>query len=219
MTRRIITIIVASLLIAGGGAFIWFHLHSDANRFDRPLMRGVGEVLAEETAKAIQDHGQIVVVISHVHRERGTPENIQWETFAAELQKHPTITIAVTQEVGPDPLEGLAGCPSAALKQIFEQHGQGDAIVFLMELPQWRWVERKVVLPSIKSKVIVLANTALMPKSQYEGYFSKGILSTLILGQWGGEGAGSIEPRNPREAFHREFRIFTAENFVSLPGE
>ena len=93
---------------------------------------GFGQALADQTAQAVQDHGQIVAVINAPHQVPGEPLHAVWEGFQNELKQHPGVTLAIT-EVLSDDGTGIppgAGCSRDQLKQIIENHAGASAIVF-----------------------------------------------------------------------------------------
>ncbi|MCG3147366.1 MAG: hypothetical protein PCFJNLEI_00805 [Verrucomicrobiae bacterium] len=216
MTRQNITVVITILIVVLCGLSIWRTLRPISDKFETNSFVGSGQGLADTTAQAVQNRGEVVAVITTAHQEQGSSLSFVWDAFRAEFKKHAGITLTI-QMLPPDQGEGVPGCSSVAFKEILEQHSQASAIVFFMSLPDWRWLQTKVVVPHISAKVIVLAEAPPFPKSHYTGYFTSGILSGLITQRRGGAPNHVPKPKTPREWFHNEYQIFTPQNYESLP--
>ena len=218
MNRKIIAVI-ASLVILVAGVCLWRTLRPSAgNQFDGGIPVGVGQVLAEETAKAVQDHGRVVAVIGKAAQESFGVAPTEWATFRTELKKHPGVIIDAT-EVDPPDTDGMPGCSAAAFNDILERHSQADAIIFFMALPSWHFFSTKVALPPPPTaKIIVMGGLMTStPKIYYTGYFTSKLLSVLLIGRVAAAPDQIAEPKTPREKFHNGYLVITPANYESLP--
>jgi len=206
--------IVVSIVIVGAGISLWRTLRPISDRFDPTTSLAVGQVLAEETAKAIQNKGQVVAVLSKHHQEPVGAAHAEWQAFRDELKKHPGIALTAT-EAPPDP-EGLPGLSPAAFKEILERHSQVAAIVFFEPLPSWRRMEGALPPPPT-ARVIALGLPLLSPKNEFTGYFTQNLLAVLLCRQLNrGPNYVNTSP-TPRERFHNEYQIITPQNYETLP--
>lgn len=212
------TVVIASVVLLGAAVAIWQTFRAPAIN-QQPFL-GVGQVLAEQTAKLLQDRGRVVAVITADHQQPGNPLHTQWEAFQGELKKHSGITMAATETIVPDPNDpqaDTAACSLAAFASVLERHAQADAIVFFVGLPGWHWLEERNLVPrSIGSKIIVLGSTSIGAKQHYEPYFLKEIVSVLVI-RWASSPSSTAKPRTPREWFDQEYQILTPQNYQSLP--
>ena len=76
----------------------------------------------------------------------------------------------------------------------------------------------KVSIPeAVTAKILVLGDAPVSPKNHYEGYFSRRLVSVLITRRRENGSDQIAKPKTPREKFHNEYQVFTAQNFESLP--
>jgi len=213
---------IAGLLIVGALVALWFEFRPATQSVDRtPIvgkMTGMGDVLAEETVKAVHGKGRIVVVTPQDPAIAGRWPDDRWETFQRELKKHTAINIIATEIVPADGADGPPpGCSRAAFQTLLERHAQADAIVFFMNLPDWERVE--TTIPQLaKLKIIVVDDHRRgPPKRNYAGYFVNGILAALIGERTANEDQPASQPKTPREWFDKFYQVYTPQNYESLP--
>jgi len=206
--QRPATVIIASLVIVAALASLWFRFHPSTPLVDHTagdaIASRAGTVLAEETVKAIDDHGRLVLVI-----DRDDPSVV---AFLDELKKHGSISLITTEIALPDPQE-RRHCSSATFKRLLDQYAQADAIVFGNGLPEWSTVA--AALPEHSVKIIALDNDeAFHLRAHYSGYFAKGFLSALIAHR--ADAKPSDPHRAPLEWFDQHYQVYTPENYDSL---
>ena len=224
MAQRKVKIIIASVAIVGSLASLWWMFRPPTVKYDRgPIIgitTGLGEVLAEETAQAIHDHGQIVVVTDYYREQTAGTWADCAVTFYRELKKHGNVSIVATEVVRPDPAEApWISCPVSVFTNLMERYAGVDAIVFFIDLPEW--VRVNSLFPtSAKAKMIAVdtsENGFYPAKLRYGGYFSGGRLSVLISKNKI-DTAKPVTPRTPREWFDSKYKVYTPENYESLPA-
>ena len=217
MNRNIIAGI-CSVALLGSLVFLWRYYHPSGVKVSRTevinVQTGFGQVLAEETAKAVQDRGHIVVVTTDPPERFKSRANSHWHAFATELEKHNAIQITATEGVTFEMDSGQLYCPRGAFKDIWERHKDADALVFFVDLPEWAAVA-EVVSQSGKPKLIAADNAGVLTKVHYGGYFTSGILAALI-----GKPAQLVPPSQPktaREWFDKFYQVYTPQNSDMLP--
>ena len=178
---------------------------------------GIGTVLAEETLKAIQNQGRIVLVTDYDHSRSDRGRDYRWETFQAEIKKQNAVSIAATEIAEADPNEPMvSSCPSRAFKAILDRHPAVAAIVFFIDLPEWAKVAAIIPRP-VGPKIIGVDNMSVPTMVRYSGYFSSGTLTALIAPQ---SVVGSSNPPSksqaPREWFEQYYLVYTQQNYESF---
>ena len=217
MQRKLITIL-ASVILLIALVSIGRRLRPTMPQVDRTRFVGLGQVLADETVKAMAGHGRVVVVINAAHQLASNPAHAELENFQSGLKKHESVSLAATEVVPADPDEMVIGnsCSGAQLQAILLKHENADAIIFLIGLPEWGIVQARGLAPQPgKAKIIVALTGAVPTKSEYAGYFANGFLAVLI----GGRRAPTqvAHPKTPREWFDQYYQVYTPQNFATLP--
>lgn len=217
MQRKLIAT-TASLLIIVSVVSIWLTLRPSSGSFEARPSVGVGEILAEKTARAIQDKGKIVAVVAEAYRIRGSESQVQWEAFQVELKKHTGISLVTTEVVQPGQGDGMPGCPVTVFKDLLVKHANVDAIVFFMSLPDWRWLQNRGSIPEqLIPKIFVRDDASVSPKNHYGGYFARGLLAMLVMRRLEANPQQISKPTTTREWFENEYQIFTSQNYEALP--
>ena len=81
------------LVIAGSSLWIYIH-HFAAPKINVPLHQAVGRVMAEETAKLVDNRGKIVVIA--IETSHDAELKVQLDEFEKTLKKFSGITVAKT---------------------------------------------------------------------------------------------------------------------------
>lgn len=224
MKKTTIVLIAGGVLLAALG-LIWRQLHPPLPKFNRAPSIGLGQTLADETVRAVNDRGRIVVVVATDPARPVLPGNGCWEGFRDELQKHAGIRIAATEFIPTEPTQGvIAGqpqvwstCPSAVFKELWGRHADADALVFFIGLPSWNRVSGAIT-ERVTPKILVVHCEQMPRQSDYRGYFTSGILSGLIGPALGKLPAASPRhPQTPREWFDQQYQVYSPQNFDTLP--
>ena len=182
MNGKVISLVCGGILLILL-ASLWRELRLPTAKIDRTqtlnVSTGVGQVLAEETAKLIQGSGAIVAVSEHVLEPDRNGPDVRWNVFREELKKYPKIRIAATELVKPEPEIGVMGCSAAAFLQIFSRHADAAVIVFLTDLPEWLTV-REGIPRHFTTKLLAMDTMGKLTQRHYAGYFTSGSLAELI---------------------------------------
>ncbi|MCG3148975.1 MAG: hypothetical protein PCFJNLEI_02427 [Verrucomicrobiae bacterium] len=204
------------LVILGAGVHLVRNLWPVADKFDPTTALAIGQILAEETTAAIQNKGRVVAVISELHQAPTGAAHVEWKMFREELKKHPAIELVATEI--PENTDGIPECSSGPFKEILERHAQVDAIVFLLPLPPWSWLETRGAIPaSPAAQVIALGGAPFSAKQHFTGYFTHRVLSVLLCQRRERGSDQIVNPQTPREHLHNEYQIFTPQNYEMLP--
>lgn len=178
----------------------------------------LGQVAADEAVQAVAGHGRIVAVINAQYQQSGNPLREEFTSFQNELKKHRTVSLAAIEVVPEDPDEMVLGngCSSAQLQALLVKHATADAIVFLIDLPEWSRLQARQITPqSNQAKIVVALNGTAPTKNAYGGYFANGFLAVLIGARPGPSPA--TPPKTSREWFDKYYQVYTPQNFDTLP--
>ena len=192
---------------------LYFTMRPSPPPVSRTPFLGFGEVLADETIKAIESHGTVVPVIATYHSTGGTPVSDIWNTFAKEIKKHSGVILAEPVIVKLDAMAGEATITRSDFDNLVARHGSASALVLLVGLPVWD-ANQPLTLPHSAPKIIAVHFTPLSAKP----YFIHSIATTLITPRLVPATAGAGETLTPRQWFDQNFQIFTAQNYESLPN-
>jgi hypothetical protein len=209
--RKPLTVILAVLVIIGSGVFIYWALAPRPPTINRAPFIGIGENLARETARAIDNHGRVVVVISEMHQNPQSPGRDQLTTFLSELKKLHTIDVAATEVIPPNAEREETVLSLEQLVELINRHATMDAIVSFVDLPPLpRDLSRE--LPKVRPKVIAFG----IAGGSGPSYFKQKIVESLIAPR-SEFVKRETPPKTPQEWFDMYFQVYTAANANTLP--
>lgn len=210
--RRKKVAIIAVVVIVVSLGWLWYTMMPSAPKINRAPFIGLGEALADETAKAINNHGTVVPVMTDYYTSGGTPMTDEWKTFAKAINKHNGMKLATPVIVKLDEGMGEPGVSRADFDALVTKHAKDGALVLFVGLPVWD-AKDPLTLPSVAPKIIAIHNTPMSVKQ----YFSNSIVTALITSRMTPEANATGEPKTPRQWFDKYFQIVTAQNYQTLP--
>ncbi len=202
----------AALLIAG--AVIWtYRTQFAAPDFNVVLHQAVGRVMAEETARALNNTGKVVVITMEAAK---APElRIQIEAFEKTLAQLGRIKIkqTYTLETENQPKYGLgSGLSGRRYVRIVNKHLDAAGIVSFVGAP--RMTEEDVTQLQGKPKLIAESRSA----QKLKPLFDKGMMEVVVVARFQFPTPIKGKPRTPRDWFDQRFQIVTVANASSLPA-
>ena len=209
--RRKVTVI-AVLVIVASLVSLFFTMCEHTPKVNRAPFIGLGQVLADETATAIDNHGTVVPVIADYHATGSTPMADEWNTFAKAIKKHSGVTLAAPVIVKLDESMGEPGISRADFDKIIEKNANAAVIVLLVGMPMLD-AKHPLTLPHTAPKIVAVHNTS-MPAKQY---LANSIVTVLITSRMTPEENAAAVPKTPRQWFDKYFQIFTDQNYQSMP--
>jgi len=233
-SKRPLVASVALLAIVISVWAIFSTRHSSRTALNKQALKGLGETLAEEAAKAVGDHGQIVLVVNYVDKSGGSGApgqrgdrrafaeyaallQTQWAGFNNGLRSHPGVVVAATErvELGLAPEEETAKGMDAhsSYLALATKYPNADAIVSLIDAPNLDPEDLRQ-LPTRLPKVIAVSNIPGVPNLRR--LFAAGVLSAAILPRWIPV-MDPAKPRQPAEWFSRNFQIVTNVDMLPPP--
>ena len=211
--RRKKVTVIAIAVIAISLVSLFFTMCESTPKINPLPFIGLGEVLADESAKVINDHGTIVPIVANYHTSGNTPMTYEWKTFAKELKKHAGVKLAEPIIVKIDEATtGEPGISRADFENLVGKNASAGALVFFVGLPPWE-ANNPLTLPTGAPKIIAVHNSPQPTKP----YFANSIATLLITPRQTPEEKVMGEPKTPRQGFNRYFQVFTTQNYQTLP--
>jgi hypothetical protein len=168
----------------------------------------LGQIMAEETIKAIGDHGTVVPVVFDLYTMK-SPIATEWEAFAKEIKKHNGVTLAEPVIIKTDKSPRNHGISRADFDKVVEENAKADALVLFVGLPGAWNADNPVTLPSPAPKIIAV-DKALV---QIKPYFINSIVTTLITYRRRDETEAMANIKTGRAEFDEFYQVYTAENY------
>ncbi len=210
---RNVVVAAGSILVIGGSAFWIYSHHFAAPKINVPLHQAVGRVMAEETAKLVNQQGKIVVVAMETGRD---PElKVQLEEFEKALKQFSGMTVARTYllETENRPKYGAgSGLSARRFIRIVNKNTTADAIVSFIGAPDLK--EDEIRELQARPKFIVESRSADKLKS----LFDRQLIQAAVVSRFQFPAPVEGNPGTLRQWFDKRFQIVTAETAASLPG-
>ncbi|MEI6085058.1 MAG: hypothetical protein WCS70_12245 [Verrucomicrobiota bacterium] len=210
--RKKMTAITAVVVIVGSLVSLYYTMNPATPKINRAPFIGLGQVLADETAKAIGDRGRVVLVIAEYHERAGTPMNDQLVEFRKTLKGHTGIEITATEVVAINKIEMMPGLSTKAFNDLLKKHSSVNGLVIFIGLPM---LEREPTLeiPARHPKIIAIQTSSPATKP----YFERQIADVLIVPRMSPADSGTTPPATSRSWFDKYFEVITAKNYQALP--
>ncbi len=213
--RRKFVVLIAVLVIGGSLVSLYRTMIPSAPKVNRQPFVGLGQVLGEETVKALNDRGRVVIVTLDEFDQSGNPMNDALAAFRGILKKHPNIGIAATEVIRFDANNVMMpdGITSGMFNELLEKHSAADGLVFFTGLPSLE-SQSPMQLPATHQQIIVFQNGLPITKS----YFERHIVNVAISPWFQDRAISAAAPQTPREWFDRYFHVVTTQNYTTLPN-
>ena len=200
--------IVASVVLLAALVSLRFTLRPSMPKVNPSILTSLGQVLAQETASAVHDRGQVVAVVADAYDQFGTVLRDQWKAFADELKKHPSVSLAAPEIRQPG--------SHTPLGEVLDRHPQASAVVFFVDAPDALELEAVAIRPSLP-KIVAVGNPDVPAKNYYGNFLTSGLLAALIIPRSISDVTQSTELKTPREWVDRYYQVYTPQNFDILP--
>jgi len=181
--------------------------------FNVELHEGLGQVIAEETARLLNKTGEVVLIT--VNSSEFPVLKTQLEAFRRAIKKSGSVTLADTVFIKSDhqgkygPGRGLSG---ARFLRIVEEHPKVQAFVSLVGVPH---LTDEEISKLAKPRVRFVAETKLDEK--LKKLFENHVLQVAIVPRFQFPAPGRKNPHTPREWFDRYFQVVQANQ--TLPEQ
>lgn len=210
--RQVVVGLVCLGLI-GGSAYQIYRTQFGAPRFNVPLHQEIGRVLAEETVRAVNQTGRVVVVAIE---SRGLPElQAQLEEFERVLRASPGITLEKSYKLDTEDKPKYSfgsGLSGRRLLRIINKNPEADAIVSFVGAPSLSAAE--VAQVKRMPKLVAEARSA----DKLKKLFDQKVLHAAVVSRFQFPTPIKGIPARPREMFEQRFQVVTAANAGDLPS-
>jgi len=202
------------LLILGSLFSLRSYVGSPSSEIKRDPYIGLGQVLAQETAKLIDDQGRVGVVIADFHQDKSHPMASEWNAFRDELKQHRSIELATTEVISSEEITPEWAISAERFEELLKAHSDLKGMVFFVGLPLWD-TKKPFGLPPASPKIIATPG----PRRPLKPYFTSGAVSVLIVPRFSGSINPKLKPKTSREWFDMLYEVYTTQNSDSLPDE
>ena len=199
------------LVIAGSSLWIYSH-HFAAPKINVPLHQAVGRVMAEETAKLVDNRGKIVVIA--IETAHDAELKVQLEEFEKTLKKFSGITVAKTYMLETENRAKYAtgsGLSARRFIRIVNKNTAADALVSFVGAPEMKDEE----FGQLQARPKFIAESRSVAK--LEKLFTKQLLRVAIVSRFQFPAPVEGNPGTPRQWFDKRFQVLTAETVGALP--
>lgn len=208
-------LLVAACLVAIVASMAWiYEFEFRTPESNVPLHRAVGMALADETARVIGHHGNIVIVTMDT---RKSPElKLQMDAFEKDVKTIGGIT--TKDKVVLDPGENPKFRPGSGLSakrflKIARKHPGADAIVSFVGVPELSDQE----LAQLKTAPKLIAETHSPEK--LVNLLEKKVLVAAIVPRFDFPAPGPRKPETSRQWFDHYFQILTPESALPVAND
>ena len=199
--------IIASVVLLAALISLQFTLGSAVPKVNRSVYTSLGQVLAQETAGAIHDRGQIVVVVADAYDQFGTVLRDQWKAFSGELQNHAGIHLATPETRPPG--------QHVPLGEVIDRYPQAAAIVFFVDTPDAPELEA-AANRAASPKLVVVGNPDLPTKNYYGKFMASGLLAAVIIPRSFSDRSRAGKAQSQRDWFDQYYLVYTPQTIDTL---
>ena len=199
------------LVIAGSSLWIYIH-HFAAPKINVPLHQAVGRVMAEETAKLVDNKGKIVVIA--IETARDAELKVQLDEFEKTLKKLSGITVAKTYMLETDNRAKYgtgSGLSARRFIRIVNKNTAADALVSFVGAPELK--DDEIGQLQARPKFIAESRSA----EKLTKLFAKQLLQVAIVSRFQFPAPVEGNPGTLRQWFDKRFQVVTAETVGALP--
>jgi len=208
---------IAVIVIIGSLISLYVTQLRPANKSNLAPFVGAGQVLADETAKAIGDHGRVVLLVSALARSPNSVEQQQLAGFLGEIKRHRQIQIVATEtfKIIAPPIEDAMrdlGLTNEQFAELLRKYDDVDALVTFIELPAFN-PGQPLEWPRVHPKIIA----GQLPVQAGQAYLRANKIAAFIAKREESTTTAKTKPRTPREWFDKYFQLFTLQNLAAQP--
>ena len=208
------SILVAACLIVIAAAAWWTYRTQFAKpKTHEELHAMIGRVMAEETTKALNGRGKILLISIDT---KAVPE-LKWqlEAFHKALDSSGKITVAKTYDLETDGKTKYSfgsGLSARRYVRSVNKNEGIDAVVSFAGAPHFKENEDK----ELKFKPKLIAESRSVDK--LKPLFEKKLIDVAVVSRFEFPNPIQGQPKSPRELFIQRFQVVTPENAAKLPA-
>lgn len=202
----------AILAILAALGFLWFAEFRGGPRVDRAPLETLGRMVADETAKLLNQQGRVTIVSEIIEVARNPNLEAQVKGFKAGLAAHPGVTLKEARDVKRPPSDDPRFWPPNVAGQLAAAGAGVDAVVLLVNLPPQLTAADVAALKGARGKLVVVGTAApgLKPLLQ------QGVVHLAIVPRQQPAPAPAGK-ETPRQWFERVYVVATPTALAGLP--
>lgn len=206
LTLKSVLIGLSVLAIAASVMSIVKPMIPEKIEYNRVPYLGLGQALAEETKKALNGYGSVVVLITKSNKDKGTPAHDQLKGFQNEISKYNGITIVEVLELNEDGLD--TGYWLDQFERVLKRYGKINVIVSLIGLPAFD-PQHPPKMPDSPPKIIAVNQSF----NTTQDYFKYSLATVLLSPRTKHSLDSNSTPKTPREWVESQYEVLTAKSF------
>ncbi|MCG3147211.1 MAG: hypothetical protein PCFJNLEI_00649 [Verrucomicrobiae bacterium] len=210
--RKTIVAIVAVVVIIGSIGWLARTMLPTTPKINLAPFIGVGETLAEQTAKVLSGHGRIVVLRESVHLTESVVIKSQWKAFQDSLKANSNIEIAAVENIKMTEQNPGITITREEFDTLLKKYSTVNAIVSFVGLPEEDLSRPDV--PAGPTPKIIAYFYASSPAKQF---FANGSVTVIIRPRLMAEVNTGATPKSPREWFNKYYQVFDESNYQTMP--
>ena len=206
--------IAAFVVIAGSVAFLILSLRATPPPVDPRPHEALGQILAEEAAKALSSGGRLTVITRDPLSARIPAAEFQVKSFYRALQKlH--VTPAATNLVQLDPLR-LVRVPPGEFVDLMRRQSEADVIVSFLGPPVLT-AQQTARLGDKRPRIPAVCSGATPQQVNLRDVFDQNFVQAAIISREQ-PGPAPSPTSSPRECFDSLYKLITRANLSELPA-
>src|SRR6266436_579575 len=213
MAKKTAKSVVASLIIVGALACLFFSLHEFGPDFDPRPHEALGQVMAEEAAKLVENGGRVIVVGRSTSIFKNPAADVQLQSFYRAIQKA-KLSIAATNLFKLNPIL-LVRVPPGDFVEILRRASESDVVVSFLGPPVLN-PEQLVRLGEPRPKVLALCTGTMPSQINLKQLFQLKLLHVAIISRKNAT-LSSPPPANLAGWFDQLYLVVTPANLADLP--
>jgi len=209
--KKVVLAAGSILVIVGSSLWIYSH-HFAAPKINVLLHQAVGRVMAEETAKLVDNRGKIVVIA--IETAQDAELKVQLEEFAKTLKKFSGITVAKTYLLETENRAKYgagSGLSARRFIRIVNKNTSAAALVSFVGAPALKDEE----IGQLQARPKFIAESRSVEK--LENLFAKQRLQVAIVSRFQFPAPVEGNPGTLRQWFDKRFQVLTAETVGAVP--
>lgn len=204
--KTLVMAIVAVLAIIGATVRLVTSQSDGKPRANLKPFEQLGASAAEETAKALNNQGSVVVVVEVLEGVKSPNNDAQIKGFKSGLARNKGVTLKEVKEVKRNMSGDPREWPAGQAAQIASIGAGASAVVLFVNFPQSLAPADAAALKGMNAKMIVVSGQSPLLAS----LVTQGIVRAAIVGRTPPQPAPST-PENPAQWFDRVYTVLRAQ--------
>ncbi len=213
--KPLVTVVAVLAIVA---SLTWIYMtqcQSNTPKVNLNPFLAVGQVMAEETAKLLDNKGEVVIVAMDTKKMKIPHVEAQLKTFNDTLKKQGGVTVMATESLSAEAL-GMVG-PEMGLSsdnffKVLEKYPNASAIVSFVGAPMLK-DDEIARLPANTPKIVAFSAMGMGLKKLFE----ENVIQVAIVPNFEAKPGPQKKPETLREWFDQYYKVVTKEAAPSLP--